>query len=350
MEQGKKYEILQNFKTTIAGREVYKIRALRDVGTVPAGTLGGYVESEKNLSQKGNCWIADSAIACGDSRVSGNALLLDQAKLFDKATVMDEAVVGGQSELHEFASVEGHAQVFDRTMMRDYSNVRDNAVINNGRIVLKSYAVVADNAVVEGKTRLENFAKIEGQANVKHTVLNERSLIDGKAKVMSAILSGNACITDEAVVIACAYMKDDAIIGGKANVTVDIDMSDQARIVGGQITEFMDIDADALIKNGNDYMAIPSAGIGGCAFRCQDGSVKMRAPALGMPVSSSLNDVSVRMNKMAERGHLTEQDKDALTAAMDEVKQRFEFEKGLDDQAFADAVASIPENKPGLEQ
>ena len=332
MEQGKKYEILRNFNVNINGRDVYKIRALRDVGTVPAGALGGYVESEANLSHKGDCWIANSAIACGDSRVSGNARLLGEAKLFDQAAIRDEAAVAGQAELHDFAS-----------------KVRDNAVLGNGRIVLKGHSSVAEDAVVEGKTRLENSARVEGQAHVKHTVLNGKSLIDGNANVTSAILNDNAHITNDAIVTACAFMKDDAVIDGTANVETDIDMSGQARITGGKITDFMDIDADALIENENDYMRISSAGIGGCAFRCRGGDVKMSAPALVMPFSSSFNDVSVRMDKMAEYGRIAEQDKAALIAAMDEVRQRFGLQDASDDQDFANAVASIPDEGVKLE-
>lgn len=349
MEQGKKYEILRNFNVNINGRDVYKIRALRDVGTVPAGTLGGYVESEANLSHKGDCWIANSAIACGDSRVSGNARLLDEAKLFDQAAIRDEATVAGQAELHDFASAEGQATVSDRTMMRDHSKVRDNAVVSNGRIVLKGHSSVAEDAVVEGKTRLENSARVEGQAHVKHTVLNGKSLIDGNANVTSAILNDNAHITNDAVVTACAFMRENAVIDGTANVETDINMSGQARITGGKITDFMDIDADALIENENDYMRISSAGIGGCAFRCRGGDVKMRAPALGMPFSSSFNDVSVRMDKMAEYGRIKECDKEALMAAMDEVRQRFGLQDASDDQDFANAVASIPDEGVKLE-
>ena len=40
---------------------VYRIRALKDFGDVKAGDLGGYVNSEENLSHEGNCWIYDDA-------------------------------------------------------------------------------------------------------------------------------------------------------------------------------------------------------------------------------------------------------------------------------------------------
>ena len=55
----KKYEI-----TNIAHPRypwLHRIRALRDVREdVHAGDLGGFVQSEENLSQEGQCWIAET--------------------------------------------------------------------------------------------------------------------------------------------------------------------------------------------------------------------------------------------------------------------------------------------------
>ena len=65
-----KYEI-----TDIAHEEypfLHRIRALRDIcGEICAGDIGGFVESESNLSaEPGDCaWIFDDAIAAGDAYV-----------------------------------------------------------------------------------------------------------------------------------------------------------------------------------------------------------------------------------------------------------------------------------------
>ena len=51
------------------GRTVKRIMAVRDFGNVKKGDIGGFVEWTSNLSQCGNCWIADNAIAAGWTRV-----------------------------------------------------------------------------------------------------------------------------------------------------------------------------------------------------------------------------------------------------------------------------------------
>ena len=54
----KKYELTTE-TLQFAGRTLYRIKAVKDFGSVKAGELGGWIESEENLSQTGNAWIYD---------------------------------------------------------------------------------------------------------------------------------------------------------------------------------------------------------------------------------------------------------------------------------------------------
>jgi hypothetical protein len=49
----KKYELI---KSDIPG--LYRIKAVRDFSDVKKGDIGGYVESEDNLSHEGDCWVS----------------------------------------------------------------------------------------------------------------------------------------------------------------------------------------------------------------------------------------------------------------------------------------------------
>lgn len=53
----KKYKLTEE-TMCFDGVTLHRIQALKDFGNVDAGELGGWVESEKNLSQSGDCWIA----------------------------------------------------------------------------------------------------------------------------------------------------------------------------------------------------------------------------------------------------------------------------------------------------
>ena len=61
---------------------LHRIRALRNIGPeVNAGELGGFVESESNLSYEpdDDAWIFDNAIACNGAYVDQGASLRDCA-------------------------------------------------------------------------------------------------------------------------------------------------------------------------------------------------------------------------------------------------------------------------------
>ena len=55
------------------GRTLHRIRAVRDFGEVKAGDLGGWIETESNLSNDGNAWVYGNARVYGNAEVSGNA-------------------------------------------------------------------------------------------------------------------------------------------------------------------------------------------------------------------------------------------------------------------------------------
>ena len=80
MTTNQKYEI-----TEIAHEKypfLHRIRALRDIGSeVKTGTLGGFVESENNLSFRpgDDAWLFDDAIACNDAYVDKGSYLRGNA-------------------------------------------------------------------------------------------------------------------------------------------------------------------------------------------------------------------------------------------------------------------------------
>ena len=106
----KKYELTDE-TITIGNHTLHRIRALRDFGNVKAGELGGFVESEKNLSHYNDCWIADNARVYGDAWVRDNALVYGDAWVRDNALVYDNARVYGNALVCGDALVCGNALI-----------------------------------------------------------------------------------------------------------------------------------------------------------------------------------------------------------------------------------------------
>ena len=70
-----KYEFTGEVKVSY-GRTLHQIRAKISFGNIAKGDIGGWIESEKNLSQEGNAWVFDNAEVYGNARVSGNASIM----------------------------------------------------------------------------------------------------------------------------------------------------------------------------------------------------------------------------------------------------------------------------------
>lgn len=68
----KKYEFTGETKV-IAGVTLKRIRALISFGFIVKGEIGGFIESEKNLSHDGNAWVSDNARVTDNAEVTGNA-------------------------------------------------------------------------------------------------------------------------------------------------------------------------------------------------------------------------------------------------------------------------------------
>ena len=176
----KKYEILKDTKIRFLGSEIYKIRALKDFGNVKKGDIGGFVESEENLSQDDDCWIYDnaavydSAFISGNAKVCGNAKISSNAIVKNYAVVCDNAKVSGNAIVKNYAVVFGNAKVFDNAFICDHAvvygstfiygnaEVSGNVEVSDNAIV-RDFAKVYGNATVFGNATINNCAKIKNQ-------------------------------------------------------------------------------------------------------------------------------------------------------------------------------------------
>ena len=90
------------------GKEVtlHRIEALRDFAIVKAGDKGGFIENEKNLAHKGDCWIY------GNAKVYGSAWIYGSAKVYGNAGICGSAKVYGSAEIYGYAGIYGNAEVY----------------------------------------------------------------------------------------------------------------------------------------------------------------------------------------------------------------------------------------------
>lgn len=103
---------------------LHRIRALKQVNEqVREGMLGGYVQTEDNLSQDETCWIYDQAIACE------GALVTKDGRMYDGTMARDSALVSGNIRMFECSRAEGHSCLLSGEL-KENARAAGEAVIN----------------------------------------------------------------------------------------------------------------------------------------------------------------------------------------------------------------------------
>lgn len=270
---------LTEYKREYNGHTLYRIRALKDFGSVKAGKLGGYVEYEHNLSQHGNCWlygnsgayqlakVTDNAIVT-NSVLSGCAIAKDNARMVfssmsGSCTIEDNATayqadITGDVIISDSCRVSGtldfsgtvkdnvfmispaivvkgeKIELSDNVQIRDRVHIEDNAKIS-GQVYLSDNAIVCNNAEVHGDMDgdgviIKDYSFVGGWSRVRDNVVicdsakvldmclvRENAFLGNNAKLLNAAeVSGNAKISQNAVLSGCAKAKDNAVVMGEA--------------------------------------------------------------------------------------------------------------------------------------
>lgn len=221
-----------------------QIEALRDFSDIKAGTLGGWIEEESNLSHDGDCWIYDhnSAVFAG-AAISGNARVTQPCTISHGASLTGECWA-------DRADISHGAAIYDRAMIQ-MSQVRGECrIFGDARVMHQSQVIAAvgltedrdqrlqiyDNATVNG-SRIVHQAQIYGRALVNHAFIEHRAAV-----YEDAILEGN----DENNVWVC----DCAQIYGQARIVAgsEIDQCPTIRY-SSQVFGHALIEGDCVLKH-----------------------------------------------------------------------------------------------------
>lgn len=166
---GKKYELTEEILEH-NGHTLHRIEALVDIAdVVKAGDLGGWLESEDNLSHYGNAWVSGNAKVYDKARVSGDAEVYCSAMIYDNANVCEAACVSGEAEVYGNAKVGGDALVYGDAKIYGDAEVY-------GRVLICSTANVYEDATVDGDALVCGNANVCGDA----WIYGKAILRDGK--------------------------------------------------------------------------------------------------------------------------------------------------------------------------
>lgn len=163
-----------------------RIVALRDIPehNVLKGDIGGLIDDEVKLSQRGNAWVGNDAKVIGKVKISGNALVTENAILV--------AEKRARIEVSENAKISGAALIHITSSGYADNSKPETTICGNSRIHgearLFCVCFVGGRAVIHGNASINNDCVIEGQTH-----------ITGNAKIGRSVkLSGDIFISDDA--------------------------------------------------------------------------------------------------------------------------------------------------------
>ena len=212
----KKYTLIEPI-FDIRGHWRCRVKALKDFGNIEAGTIGGWVHSEANLSQQGRAWIAgearvyDRATVAGRALVCGNAVVCCDATVSENAVVTDNAVLAGNVRVYGHAMVSGNTYIDGDAVIRDNAKVFAGARVM-GDAVVRGNAIVRGDAIVRGKARVYGEALVcgdvhlEGDADIPNS--NSYFFVSGIGEHWQPITFFN---TPDGVRVNCAFIYDGTI-------------------------------------------------------------------------------------------------------------------------------------------
>ena len=134
----KKYEFTGETK-------IYKGRELRRIRRIKDGLIGGWIESERNLSQKGDCFVYDEGMVYGNGKVYGNGMVFHNGMIFGNGVVYDKGLIYGNGVVCDNGKVFGYGEVCDN------GRVCKNGLVHGDGVVFGQGEVCGKGEVFKGK-------------------------------------------------------------------------------------------------------------------------------------------------------------------------------------------------------
>lgn len=92
----RKYEFYDS-RVLKNGTRIYQLIASKSFGDVKIGDLGGWVESDKNLSQDGSCWIDQGCFVLDTAVVTDNSRIKGTTVIYGDSYVLGDSIIGGNT-------------------------------------------------------------------------------------------------------------------------------------------------------------------------------------------------------------------------------------------------------------
>lgn len=177
-ESDKKYVFTGEFKMCQKTDAIlHRIKAIKNIpGIVNIGESGGWIESESNLSQDGNCWISIDSTISGDVRIMDDVYVQNSSTIHGKnIEISGETVLSGRNVINgKNIQIKGSSVICDTLMVGSNleiidTKIRDSKIHTTGIITGES-KISVNNATIY------NMQMSEGESKESNVVVMRRKL------------------------------------------------------------------------------------------------------------------------------------------------------------------------------
>lgn len=166
-------------------RRIYYVKGNFEHNILP-GSMGGWLESEENLSQDDRAYVLDEAMVMGEAVVEEFAIVKGNVLVKDKAIISGHSVVGGNAIVKD----EAHVKHLERPEEGEHVS---------GWVVISGKAMVCGRSVVLGKTKMP-----KGSSRIAKN--QPTLLIDGETKILDRVLIQGVGMVHDSIVYTNAQI------------------------------------------------------------------------------------------------------------------------------------------------
>lgn len=186
-----KFKLTDEKKTMEDGTEVYRIEALKDFRDVKVGYLGGFVESEDNLSFEENdtSWVYDDAVTYGTSKVEDNSIVYKGGIVKDTHVLNDSSVSYESTVIN---SIIQEARVQSSTLKDSsvFSSKIGQSDIEDSSVVFSDIGDTnMKHSFIESST--STYGSVFVDSHIENETLKEENLVSYDSRVPKLDLSDN---------------------------------------------------------------------------------------------------------------------------------------------------------------
>jgi len=142
----KKYRLLKEDYIKFNGKILYRIQALKNFSNVNKGDLGGYIESEDNLSHFGTSWIYHK-----------EAMVFENAAIYEDAKIIEEAIISGNAWIFGNAQVAGRSLIFENAKIYGDTKVLVGITLSGNVRICGTTVLVDKLPHLAGDTFISNY-------------------------------------------------------------------------------------------------------------------------------------------------------------------------------------------------